>query len=123
MKRHCTAFLLSDMMDFDSEMRPRYEDALKIACNRHDISAINIYDPREREIPDVGLVHVADAENGEQAWVDTSSRKVRESYEKWNAEANAVTKQVLNKYRIDTVSISTGEDYVKGLITFFNRRG
>ncbi|MFB0973751.1 MAG: DUF58 domain-containing protein [Bacteroidales bacterium] len=123
MKRHCTAFLLSDMMDFDSEMRPRYEDALKIACNRHDISAINIYDPREREIPDVGLVHVADAENGEQAWVDTSSRKVRESYKKWNAEANAVTKQVLNKYRIDTVSISTGEDYVKGLITFFNRRG
>lgn len=123
MKRHCTAFLLSDMMDFDSEMRPRYEDALKIACNRHDISAINIYDPREREIPDVGLVHVADAENGEQAWVDTSSRKVRESYKKWNAEANAVTKQVLNKYRIDTVSISTGEDYVKGLITFFNKRG
>jgi uncharacterized protein (DUF58 family) len=123
MKRHCTAFLLSDMMDFDSEMRPRYEDALKIACNRHDISAINIYDPREREIPDVGLVHVADAENGEQTWVDTSSRKVRESYKKWNAEANAVTKQVLNEYRIDTVSISTGEDYVKGLITFFNRRG
>jgi uncharacterized protein (DUF58 family) len=123
MKRHCTAFLLSDMMDFDSEMRPRYEDALKIACNRHDISAINIYDPREREIPDVGLVHVADAENGEQAWVDTSSRKVRESYKKWNAEANSVTRQVLNKYRIDTVSISTGEDYVKGLITFFNKRG
>ena len=123
MKRHCTAFLLSDMMDFDSDMHPRYEDALKIACNRHDISAINIYDPREREIPDVGLVHVADAENGEQAWVDTSSKKVRESYRKWNAAANAVTKQVLNKYRIDTVSISTGEDYVKGLITFFNKRG
>ena len=123
MKKRCTAFILSDMMDFDPDMHPRYEDALKIACNRHDISAINIYDPRERAIPDIGLVHVADAETGEQAWVDTSSKKVRAAYSKWSTEANAVTKQLLNRYRIDTVSISTGEDYVKGLITFFSKRG
>lgn len=122
-KKRSTVFLLSDMTDFDDEMRPRYEEALKVACNRHDISAINIYDPRERSIPDVGLVHVRDAETGEDAWVDTSSRKVRDAYSDWSRRAFAATKQVLNKYRIDTVNIATSDDYVKGLMTFFNKRG
>ena len=53
LKKRCTAFLLSDMIDFDSNIQPRYEDALKIAVNRHDISVIRIFDPREMEIPDV----------------------------------------------------------------------
>ena len=57
-KRRCTAFVLSDMLDVDEDGAPRYEDALKVAVNRHDISVIRVYDPRERTIPDVGLVHV-----------------------------------------------------------------
>ncbi|MCI2082610.1 MAG: DUF58 domain-containing protein [Bacteroidales bacterium] len=122
-KKRSTVFLLSDMTDFDDNLHPRYEDALKIACNRHDISAINIYDPRERSIPDVGIVHVKDSETGEDSWVDTSSRNVRAAYSKWSSDAFNATRQVLNKYRIDTVNISTADDYVKELMTFFNKKG
>ena len=66
-KRRCTAFVLSDMLDVDEDGAPRYEDALKVAVNRHDISVIRVYDPRERTIPDVGLVHVKDSETGKGA--------------------------------------------------------
>ena len=75
-KRKCTAFLLSDMFDLDKDAVPRYEDALKVAAGRHDIAAINVYDRMERELPSVGLVHVADSETSEGIWVDTSSRRV-----------------------------------------------
>ena len=73
-KRRCTAFVLSDMLDVDAAGAPRYEEALKVAVNRHDISVIRVYDPRERSIPDVGLVHVKDSETGRAAWVNTTSR-------------------------------------------------
>ena len=121
-KKRCTAFLLSDLVDLDADRRPRYEDALKIAANRHDISVINIYDPRERTLPDVGLVHVRDAESGRDRWVNTSSSKVRRNYEEWNREASDNTRALLRRYRIDNVSIGTGEDYVKELIAFFKNR-
>ena len=122
LKRRCTAFLLSDLMDLDSDARPRYEDALKIAVGRHDLSAINIFDPLERELPDVGLVRVADAETGASRWVNTSSAAMRRDYARWNAHAAENTQQVLRKYRIDNVSIGTGDDYVKALISFFKNR-
>ena len=122
LKKRCTAFLLSDMIDMDAEQRPRYEEALKIAANRHDISVISIFDPREKSLPDVGLVHVRDAETGRGSWVDTSSATVRRSYEAWNRKAEENTLATLRRYRIDTVRIGTGEDYVKGLITFFKNR-
>ncbi len=122
MKKRCTAFLLSDMLDVDESGAPRYEDALKIAAGRHDLSVINIYDRREREIPDVGLVCVRDAETGEHTWVNTSSRSMRRSYAKWNETARSFAVQTLNKYRIDSVSISTDQDYVKELISFFKNR-
>jgi len=121
-KKRCTAFLLSDLIDMNEQNTPRYEDALKIAANRHDISAINIYDPREREIPDVGMIRIRDAESGEEAWVDTSVAAVRKSFMDWNIDAFNATHQMLRKYRIDTVSISTDQDYVKGLISFFKNR-
>lgn len=76
-KQKCTAFLLSDMMDTDAEGNPNYEDAIKVAVNRHDLSVIKIYDPRERVVPDVGLVNVKDSETGESAWVNTSSARAR----------------------------------------------
>ena len=122
LKKRCTAFLLSDLIDVDGERKPRYEEALKIAANRHDISVINIYDPRERTLPNVGLVHVRDAETGRSSWVDTASAAVRQNYAAWSREASENALSTLRRYRIDTVSIATGDDYVKGLISFFKNR-
>ena len=122
LKKRCTAFLLSDLIDVDGERKPRYEEALKIAANRHDISVINIYDPRERTLPNVGLVHVRDAETGRSSWVDTASAAVRPNYAAWSREASENALSTLRRYRIDTVSIATGDDYVKGLISFFKNR-
>ena len=122
LKKRCTAFLLSDMLDLDADRRPRYEDALKIAANRHDLSVINVYDPRERTLPDIGLVHVRDAETGRSRWVNTGNATVRRGYEQWNREAGENTRSLLRRYRIDTVSIATGDDYVKQLISFFKNR-
>ena len=121
-KRKCTAFLLSDLMDVDSQSRPNYEEALKIAVNRHDLSVINIYDPRERELPDVGLVRVRDAETGEELWVDTSSKAVRMHYNSWSTGVFAQAKGLFNRFKVDSVSISTSQDYVKGLISLFKSR-
>ena len=121
-KKRCTAFLLSDMIDLDDKRQPRYEDALKIAANRHDISVINVFDPRERTLPNVGLVHIRDAETGRDRWINTASATVRRNYEDWNREASENMKATLRRYRIDTVSIGTGEDYVRQLIAFFKNR-
>jgi len=121
-KKRCTAFLLSDMMDVTADCSPRYEDALKIAVGRHDISAITVSDPLEKRIPDVGLIRVRDAETGTQMWVDTSSASVRRSYEQWGRKSAENTLQMLRKYRVDSVSIQTGDDYVKSLISFFKNR-
>ena len=121
-KKRCTAFLISDLMDLDGDGRPRYENALKIAASRHDLSVINIYDKRERAIPDVGLVCIRDAETGEQLWVDTSSAAVRRGYEEWNRTATEATTQILRRFSIDSVSIGTHQDYVRELISFFKSR-
>ena len=98
-------------------------NALKIAANRHDISVINIYDRREKQLPDVGLVRVLDAETGASAWVDTSSKAMRRAYEKRARAFDEESSALLNKYRIDNVSIATDQDYVKGLTGFFKNRG
>ena len=121
-KKRCTAFLLSDLIDVDAKLQPRYEEALKIAANRHDISVIDIYDPRECALPDVGLVHVRDAESGASRWINTSSPSVRRSYEDWNRKAFENTLATLRRYRIDNVRIATDENYVKQLIAFFKNR-
>lgn len=121
-KKRCTAFLLSDLLDVDQDGNPRYEDALKLAANRHEISAINIYDPREREIPDLGLVRVRDAESGSEGWIDTSSRSFRDGYRQWGRRVLAAAQRLFNRYKVDTVSISTEDDYVKSLIGFFKNK-
>lgn len=121
-KKKCTAFLLSDMIDSDADGNPRYEDALKVAVNRHDLSVIKVHDPRERTIPAVGLVHVKDSETGEGAWINTDSRKVRESYARWFSLLNERQTALFNKYQVDNVDIPTDSDYVKGLMALFNRR-
>ena len=104
LKKKCTAFLLSDMLDIDPQtFRPRYEDALKVAVNRHDLSVINIYDERDRTLPDVGLIPVRD-------------------YGEWARKAYAETLLTLRKYKVDTVSIRTDQDYVKSLVALFQTR-
>jgi len=121
-KKRCTAFLLSDLMDFNEDRKPKFEDALKIAAGRHDLSVINIYDKRERELPDIGMLRVSDAETGGEMWIDTSSRRVREEYAKWSEDVNIAVRQTLRKYKVDSADISTDSDYVKGLITLFKSR-
>jgi uncharacterized protein (DUF58 family) len=121
-KKKCTAFVLTDLYDVNQECKPNYEEALKIAVNRHDISFINVYDPREREIPNVGFVRVRDAESGRESWVDTASVFVRDYYSQWGQEVLKQAQQLFNKYRVDSVSICTNEDYVKSLIKFFKQR-
>ena len=122
MKKKCTAFLLSDMLDVDADGRPRYEDALKVAVNRHDLSVLKVYDPRERDIPDVGVVHVKDSETGDSAWIDTGSRKVREAYSGWFRTVGENESRLFNKYRTDNIDIATSDDYVSRLMLFFNRK-
>ena len=121
-KKKCAAFLLSDMLDVDQDGNPRYEDALKVAVNRHDLSVIEVYDPRERSLPDVGLVNIKDSETGECAWIDTSSRKMRTAYEEWFRNVEQTSSRLFMKYNVDKVAISLGEDYVKGLMTLFKNR-
>jgi uncharacterized protein (DUF58 family) len=122
MKKKCTAFLLSDLMDVDQQGKARYEDALKVAVNRHDLSVINVYDPREKEIPDVGLVNLKDSESGETLWVNTSSKKTRQAYKAWMDASVDYARSLFMRYSIDNVSIATNQDYVKGLMTFFQKR-
>ncbi len=122
LKKRSTAFLLSDFMDTDPEGEPRFEEALKIASGKHDLVGIRVYDRREVELPDVGIVELRDAETGERVWVDSSSRSVREAYGRhWDRTQEAITR-TLNRSRVDNALIATGEDYVNALIKLFKRR-
>ena len=121
-KKKCTAFLLSDMIDVNADGTPRYEEALKIAVNRHDLSVIEVYDPRERSIPDVGLVHIKDSETGKAAWVNTSDKRMRLAYEEWFRNMEQISSRLFMKYNVDKVSIALDEDYVKGLMSLFKNR-
>ncbi|MBQ3722105.1 MAG: DUF58 domain-containing protein [Bacteroidales bacterium] len=121
-KKKCTAFLLSDLVDVDAEGNPRYEEALKVAAGRHDLSVIKVTDPREKEIPDVGLVHVKDSETGASAWVNTSSKAVRSRYAEWYRTVSDREKRLFNQYQIDSVDIATDGDYVKGLMSLFQHK-
>ena len=121
-KKKCTAFLLSDMLDVNKDGSPRYEEALKVAVNRHDLSVIEVYDPRERNIPNVGLIHIKDSETGKAAWLNTSDRKMRLAYEEWFRNVEQTSTRLFMKYNVDKVSIALDDDYVKGLMTLFKNR-
>lgn len=121
-RKRCTAFLLSDMLDVDAQGRPRYEDALKVAASRHDLSAIEVSDPLERHLPDVGIINVKDAETGRSMRVDTSSARMRRTYDAFFDTVRTETSALLMRHGVDTVRIATDEDYVKGLMSFFQKR-
>ncbi|MDR2126070.1 MAG: DUF58 domain-containing protein [Prevotellaceae bacterium] len=122
-KKSCTAFILSDMIDVNNEnMQPNFEDALKIAGNKHDIAAIRIYDKREEKMPNIGMIRFKDAETGKLMIVDTSLKSVRSAYSDTMEKMNDNLNHTLSKCRIDHVSISTDEDYVKPLMQLFKKR-
>ena len=120
-KKRCTAFVLSDFMNPRRDMAP-LEDALKIASARHDIVGIRITDPRDKAMPDVGVVELRDAESGRTTWVDTSSRAVRDHYAEVYVEREREMSDLLTRNRIDTADISTEGDYVVELIKLFKQR-
>ena len=121
-KRRCTAFLISDLIDLDGELNPNWHEALKVAVNRHELSVISVYDPGERSLPDIGLVRLRDAETGGEIWADTSSKSVRENFLRWNERASASIDTTLRRYGVDKVEIPTDGDFVKGLVTLFKNR-
>ncbi len=120
-KKRCTAFILSDFLDTHGD-DAAFDDALKIARGRHDLVGIRVYDPREAELPDVGILEMKDAETGRKVWVDSSSRAVREHYARTWLERSAGIDETLRHNRIDTATIATDSDYVVELIKLFKQR-
>ncbi len=122
-KKRCTTFILSDFMDFESNsVTPKFTNALTIAGNKHDVVSVRVYDPREVELPPIGLVKMKDAETGGYTWIDTSSKSVRDTYNKWWSNTELSLKQTFSRCKVDSVSIATDEDYVKPLIKLFKQR-
>jgi len=116
-KKRCTAFLISDFVD------DNFNDALKIACRKHDLVAIRLFDEREKELPNVGLLKIQDSETGKSIWVDSGSAEFIKFYksEALRREENILT--TFRKNGVDHTSIATHENYVKPLIDLFKRRG
>jgi len=121
LKKRSTAFVLSDFMD-TADGRARFENALKIASGKHDMVGIRVYDRREQQLPDVGILELKDAETGEKVWVDTASRAVRDAYARNWEQTSALIDSSLKRCRVDNVEIATGEDYVTSLMKLFKRR-
>lgn len=117
-KKRCTSFLVSDFIDEGD-----YSKTLSIANNKHDLIAVQVYDKREMQLPDVGLMRVYDAETGEERWINTSSKKVRETYQRWWYQRQLKMSEKLQHSRVDLASIATDEDYTKALLALFKRRG
>lgn len=117
LKRRCSAFIISDFIDPAS-----YKQALTIACNRHEVMAIQVYDVRDSKLPSVGLMRISDLETGELRWIDTSSSKVRKAYDKWWYDRQQIMSETLRSCRVDFTSVTTNEDYVKALLGLFRNR-
>lgn len=120
-KKRCTTFILSDFINPQSD-NDELQDALKIAGGKHDLVAVSVVDPREEELPDVGIVELMDAETGEKLWIDTSSQAVRDHYAQSWAHQTEQMESLLKHNRIDTAKILTHEDYVVELIKLFKKR-
>ena len=113
-KRHCTAFLISDFIGAGAMYKP-----LLIASNRHEVNAIQIYDRREAELPNIGLVKFHDAETGNDLWVDTAIASVRNQYgQAWRDNQNDI-EQLFTRTGVNHVSVRTDQDYVKALMHLF----
>ncbi|WP_288490342.1 DUF58 domain-containing protein [uncultured Prevotella sp.] len=117
LKRRCTAFLISDFYT-----KINFEQSLTIANKKHDVVAIQVYDERAKELPDVGLMKVIDAETNHQMYIDTHDKRLRKAHRDYWENRNKQLDEVLNQSRVDVVSIATNDDYVKMLMALFSKR-
>lgn len=115
-KKRSIAFLISDFMD------EGYEKILRIVGRKHDLVGIVLDDRREKEIPNIGLVKLSDAETGEERWIDTSSDRVRRQMQIYIKEKEKIRKSVFITSRLDSVEVTTGSNYIQPLVQFFRRR-
>jgi len=120
MKRRCTAFLLSDLFDRKIEGMDRQ---VQIAARKHDLVCVQVYDRRDKELPDVGLLRVKDAETGHEMLIDTGSRKFREAHARYFAHREAAVRDLFAHSGVDWISVATDEDYTKALLLLFAQRG
>jgi uncharacterized protein (DUF58 family) len=118
LKKRCTTFLVSDFIDTHD-----YYKAMSIANHKHDLIAIQVYDKREAQLPDVGLMRVLDAERGNMRWVDTSSRRVRQAYGRWWYDRQQALADTVQRCKVDLATVATDEDYVRSLMALFKQRG
>ena len=118
MKRKCTAFVMSDFYDRKPFVKP-----LQVCRSKHDLMAIQVYDPIMKTLPDVGILRVRDAETGHEMYIDTSSKALRTAHAKFWQERSADLKQTFAKSSVDFVSVATDGDYVKSLRQMFAMRG
>ncbi len=116
-KRHCTAFLISDFND-----KHPLKDALSIANKKHDLVAIRVYDQLESKLPNIGLVRIADSETGREQWLDTSSKATRQAFEENHMNRMLDLEDAFTKSGVEHVHIKSDEDYVKPLMTLFKKR-
>ena len=116
-KRRCVVFLLSDFLD------DKYWDSIKIVNRKHDLIGINIYDPYEMELPNIGMIKVEDPETGSMFWIDTSYDPDLKQMNTENNKVLSILEKKTSKIGLDFISISTAEDYVNPLMNFFKKRG
>jgi len=116
LKKRSVCFLLSDFL------AKGYEAPLRIAARKHDLIGVQIVDPREAALPNIGLMRVKDPETGQVQWLDTASAKVRKHYEEWHREQSEYFRSVFLKSGADVVRIQTTESYVNALLKFFHKR-
>ncbi len=116
-KRRCTAFLLSDFY-----VGGGFDTALTICNRKHDVVALQVYDPRAKSLPDIGLMKVCDAETGHEMYIDTSDRKLREAHRAYWEKRQKMLSGIFQKSNVDNISIATNEDYVKALLQLFAMR-
>ena len=116
-KKRCTCFVISDFIDEHD-----FAHALAIANRKHDVVALRVYAPRENQLPPVGMMYLRDAETGEQMWVDTSDKKLREAYEKYAFVREKELDAIFKRSGVDVANIRSDEDYVRALITLFKKR-
>jgi len=115
-KKKSIAFLLSDFMD------EGYEKILKIVGRKHDLIGIVLDDRREKEIPNIGLVKLSDAETGAERWIDTGSKRVRTQMISDRKEREKIRNSIFVKSKLDRIEVTTGSNYIQPLVQFFRRR-
>ena len=116
MKKKAIVFVLSDFITDE------YKDTLRIVARKHDVTGIRVYDKREEEIPNLGMVQMQDAETGELTLVNTNAKSVRTNYNKYYRERVAYFQESFTKSGAGAFSCRVDESYVKKLLGYFKRR-